>query len=361
MFEAKIIRRCACVAYLFFLFAGHGDAAALKGGEDWTELVSDVVFYNCENLFDTIDNPLTHDEEYTPIGERHWTGFRQYEKMLNIARVLVAAGEGQPPILVGLAEVENDSVVHRLTHGTPLREWDYKYVITHSDDARGINVALLYQPMEFRLIGHEPIKIVMPEGARSTRDLLHVWGRIVNTDTLDVIVCHLPSQLGGARQSAPNRHAALQTLSDHVDSVLSVRLHPHVLVMGDMNESPSSKNLRRLPLFDKSLDNLMAPLQRDLTRGRRSVGSHKYHGKWSFLDQFWCNRPHYSDTDEKEKPNTRGTSVWVDCVEVVVFPFMLTEDDTHLGHRPLRSYYGYRYEGGFSDHLPIKLKLHVRY
>ena len=53
--------------------------------------------------------------------------------------------EMDTPALVALCEVENDSVLRDLTRYSVLREAGYRYVITHSPDERGINVALLYQ------------------------------------------------------------------------------------------------------------------------------------------------------------------------------------------------------------------------
>jgi len=351
MLEAKNIRRCASFAYLFFC------VYASMFSQSVTQ-VNRVLFYNCENLFDPDDNPVKNDDDYTPEGDRHWTGFRQYQKVLNIANVIVAAGEGKAPSLIGLAEVENDSVLTRLTHGTALRDWDYSHLITECLDQRGINVALLYQPMDFRLIGWKTVRVALPEGARPTRDLLHAWGRIVGGDTLDVIVCHLPSRLGGARQSEPNRKAAHLAIRALTDSLSTARIRPHLIVMGDMNDTPDTKLLRRNMQFGKTLTNLMEPLQKELKRGRREVGSHKYQGVWGFLDQFWVS-PALLD---KKEPDTNSKScVWIDNVEDVHFPFMLTEDESHMGHRPLRSFYGYRYEAGYSDHLPIRLDLTIRY
>jgi len=366
MLEAKTIRRCASLAYLFFCVCAFVGAQTNTQDHRANMQVQRVLFYNCENLFDPEDNPERNDDEYTPDGARHWTGFRQYQKMLNIGNVIVAAGAGKAPAIIGLAEVENDSVILRLTRGTALREWDYDYVITDSKDQRGINVALLYQSTDFRLLGWQGVNVPLPEGSRPTRDLLHAWGRLVGGDTLDVIVCHLPSRLGGTRQSAPNRKTAHLTIRALCDSLNAIRLHPHLLVMGDMNDVPDTKLLRRDMNFGHGLYNLMEPLQKDLKKGRREVGSHKYQGVWGFLDQFWINeglmRNETSGILDKKEPDTNsGSCVWVDNVEVVHYPFMLTEDETHMGHRPLRSYYGYKYEGGYSDHLPICLDLMIRY
>ena len=351
MFET-IIKRCALVACLFFV-AGYSCRTWAQG----VEQVQRVMFYNCENLFDPENDPDSQDDEFTPEGARHWTPFRQYAKMLNIGKAILAAGEGRIPSLVGLAEVENDSVLLRLTRGTPLRKWEYAYVMTHSQDVRGINVALMYQPMDFRLLGYASVRVPMAKGARPTRDILHAWGRILGGDTLDVVVCHLPSRLGGAKASAQNRSAAQRTIRRLNDSLSVVRLHPHVLVMGDMNDYPDTKSLGRAMCFGQNLHNLMEPLQRDLKRGKRAFGSHKYDGQWGFLDQVWINDGLLPKAVEAAEGQY---AVWVDSAEVVCLPFMLTEDASHLGHRPFRSYNGYRYEGGFSDHLPVRVDLHIR-
>lgn len=308
-----------------------------------------VCFWNVENLFDPADDPEKEDDEYTPEGARHWTSYRQYEKFVNLTRGLVAIGEGQPPAIIGLAEVENDSCLHRWTHRTPMWRWDYDYLITHSKDVRGINVALLYQPMDFRLLGWESISIPMPEEMRPTRDLLHAWGRLVSGDTLDVIVCHLPSRRGGAQQTQPGRKSAHDTMLRTMDSIQHVRVQPHLIVMGDMNDYPTTKEFRQ---DFKGYVDLMLPLQKRLAKHPNEIGSHKYDGEWGFLDHFLTT---------KVMTDTLGQSVSVANAHVMALPFMLTDDNSHLGQRPKRSYYGYKYEGGYSDHLPIVLDLKVKF
>ena len=348
---SKIGKRCA-TAYLFFVFS-----VAVLCGQSVVQH-SRIVFYNCENLFEPSDNPEKLDDEFTPDGERHWTYTRVNQKVTNLARVLVAAGEGRAPMLVGLAEVENDSVLMRLTRRTALREWEYDFVVTQSPDTRGINVALLYQPMDFRLLGWMAVRVPMPDGARPTRDLLHAWGRVVGGDTLDVIVCHLPSRLGGVKRSTANRQAAHRVIRQLSDSLHRHRACPHVIVMGDMNDYPDTRLLRKDMAFGQCLTNLMEPLQRDLKRGRLACGSHKYGGEWGFLDQFWVSNGLVEEMPLANAPKSR---LWLSNAEAFHLPFMLTDDVTHMGHRPLRSYNGFQYEGGYSDHLPIRLELHIEY
>jgi len=341
MYLSKI--HCYVVFCLSFFLTGSLMAQSF-------EMRQRLLFYNTENFFDPSDNPATDDDEYTPEGARHWSYGRMKQKYNSIAKVLVAAGEGHAPAVIGLAEVENDSCIYRLLHSTSLYSWQYKYVMTNSLDTRGINLALLYQPDEFRLLGWESWRVVMPKGIKPTRDLLHAFGRVVGGDTLDVVVCHLPSRLGGAKQSAPARKAAQNRLFVAIDSLRQVRGSLHLVVMGDMNDMPDDIKFPH----NSGLTNLMQPLQRQLLRGKISYGSHKYQGEWGFLDQAWVN-------DEMLADDEALSNVRVLDAGPVAYPFMLTEDNTHLGHRPLRSYYGYKYEGGYSDHLPIKVDISISY
>lgn len=298
-----------------------------------------IMFWNVENVFYPEDDPLREDDEFTPDGTRHWTYGRMRQKLLQLSRVILAAGNGRAPMLVGLAEVEGDSVMHYWTHSTPFWEEHYEYVLTHGPDTRGIQVALLYQPFDFKLISAEGHRVKVPEGFRETREVLHAAGRLVSGDTLDVMVCHLPSRLGGAKQSLPAREAAHRTIMHLADSLRSHRQHFQLLIMGDMNDYPN----KRKDWWGRGYRNLMLPLQRDLKLHPSKYGSHKYQGEWGFLDQMIINE------EFEHIGNARSFAL----------PFMLIEDETHLGHRPFRSYYGYQYEGGYSDHLPILIDIEV--
>ena len=301
-----------------------------------------IMFWNVENAFWPSNDTLRQDDEYTPEGSRRWTQGRLRQKLLGLTRVIVAAGEGMSPMLVGLAEVEGDSVLHYWTHSTPLRDQHYEYVVTQGPDVRGIQTALLYEPTDFRLIAWRAHRVVMPEGRRATRDVLHAAGRVVSGDTLDVVVCHLPSRRGGARQTREARDAAHRTVMHVADSVRRQRQHPNIVIMGDMNDYPSRKSA----WWGSDFDNLMLPLQRQLKWHPARTGTYKFRGEWGYLDQFVVNK---------------GAHLEMKNARTLALPFMLTDDDTQLGHRPMRSYYGYNYEGGYSDHLPILLDVDIHF
>ena len=121
-----------------------------------------VMSWNVENLFDTHHDTLKNDNEFLPDAIRHWNYTKYKKKLADIARVITAVGEWNPPALVGLCEVENDSVLRDLTQRSPLKELNYRYVMTNSPDLRGIDVALLYQRDLFKLISFHSIQATSP-------------------------------------------------------------------------------------------------------------------------------------------------------------------------------------------------------
>ncbi len=314
-----------------------------------------VMFYNVENLFDTKDDPSKNDDEFLPDGFMRWTPSRYKEKLRNVTRVITAVGEMQSPGLIGLCEVENDSVLFDLTRRSPLRAQEYEYLITRSPDERGINIALLYQRHQFKLLEWTTyeVRFNRPD-TRPTRDILHAVGQLVNLDTLDLIICHFPSRSDGQLATRPARIAAAKTLQTKVDSVIAVRARPHCIIMGDFNDPPNSECLFDVlkagqvkpPIQGDRLYNLFFDLQK---QGER--GTYKYQGKWEVIDQLIVNGALLKE----------GSSTRVKNGEAIIFdaPFLLEKDEKYYGKKPFRTYLGPRYHGGFSDHLPVYLDLVV--
>lgn len=323
-----------------------------------------VMSYNVENLFDTNNNPATADEEFLPSGNRHWTNGRYYHKLQQIAKVISAAGEWDTPALVGLCEVENDSVLLHLLNRTPLRQQHYRYQMTHGSDTRGINTVLLYQRDKFQYLGHTEYPVRFSHYRhKKTRNLLHVWGNVMTGIILDVFVCHFPSRYGGEKESEADRFDAARTLRELCDSLYQIRPVPQILIMGDFNDTPDDISIReklgasplQIPLpstpdftairpelhgsASLSLFNLFSE------RKTTPPGSHKYQGEWSQLDQFIISST-LADT-------TASMHLIPESARIFSPPFLLTPDKTWRGMRPFRTYYGFKYEAGYSDHLPI--------
>ncbi len=304
-----------------------------------------AMFYNVENLFDCHNDSLKNDEEFLPDAPRVWTRSRYYNKLAKIAKVIAAAGKGQMPDLVGLCEVENDTCLTDLTEHSPLRAAGYRYVMTDSPDERGIDVALLYQRGSFKLLGKHSISIPRTQiKMRTTRDILHVSGQVLSGDTLDVFVCHLPSRSEGEERTEPRRLFAAQVLRKAADSVMNVCQHPNVLIMGDFNDYPTNRSIAKVlgavapkdDVLPRKLYNLMAD---------RKEGTYRYRGEWGVFDHLIVSG-HLLQGQEAMRTSYNQA-------HILRLPFLLEEDDRYGGDTPVRTYFGVKYHGGFSDHLPV--------
>ena len=73
-----------------------------------------IGFYNFENLFDTLDTEDVRDTEFTPDGDKHWTGELYWEKQGHLAEVISQLGTDLTPdgvSILGVSEIENRSVL----------------------------------------------------------------------------------------------------------------------------------------------------------------------------------------------------------------------------------------------------------
>ena len=315
-----------------------------------------ILFYNVENLFDTKNDSLKNDDDFLPDGFMRWTPWKYWEKLKNITRVITAVGEMQSPALVGLCEIENDSVIFDLTKRAPLRAQNYEYITTNSPDERGIDVALLYQRHQFKLFEKNEYKIVFQDkNTRPTRNILHATGQLVNRDTLDVFVCHFPSRSGGWRETEPLRIHAAKTLRAKVDSLFTIRQHAHIVIMGDFNDQPNNKSLFQTLKahsvnyyrHNKELYNLFFHRVKE-----KDFGTYKFQGRWEILDQFIVSGNLLS--------NDNSIAIKDNEAHIYSSDFLLQTDERYGGKQPFRTNLGPRYIGGFSDHLPIFIDLLIR-
>lgn len=307
-----------------------------------------VVFYNVENLFDTEDDPATRDEDFTPNGDYSWSAYRLKHKLLNICKVIIAIGRGDAPAIIGLSEIENEKVLEQLINETPLNHWPYAYIHYNSPDERGIDVALLYRSDLITGAYSSCNKVVFPHQPEDkTRDVLFVKMSIGPKIFLNLFVNHWPSRSGGKLASERNRIAAAHTLQQQIDSILSLDVHANILVMGDFNDEPHDISLTKmLPCsfsedHEQYLVNIM-PME-------NIRGTLKYKSHWYVFDQFLASQTMIDGRG--------GMRIVSGSVQVFDAGFLLTEDSKYLGVKPFRTYVGPRYLGGYSDHLPIYLKI----
>lgn len=316
-----------------------------------------VMFYNVENLYDTINNPKTLDDELTPDGHLRWDGYRYQKKLEDVSKVISSIGGKYPPALVGLCEIENKTVADDLTKHSSLARHKYRYVITNSKDARGSNIVLLYQRDQFKLISNKSYTpTIDPENGKTTRDILHVTGQVVNSDTLDIFVCHFPSRNEGATKSEPYRIRTAQLLKNKVDNTCKSRMNPHIIIMGDFNDSPSDKSLKNILegeiVIEKPSPNRLYNLFLFANLQNEKIKSYKYRSKWESIDQFIVNGRLLNNKCTTHLTNKYG--------QVYSPDFLLEEDNKYGGQKPFRTYSGWNYLGGVSDHLPIYIDLYIK-
>ena len=303
-----------------------------------------IMFYNLENLYDTIDDPAKNDEDFLPTSPKKWNTFAYYNKLNNISKVIIASGAWHTPDIIGVAEVENKTCLLDLTRKTALSRKPYEIVHYDSPDRRGIDVALLYNPQTFQVIYSQPLPVFFDKSNISTtRDVLYVKGCIKETyDSLHVFVCHFPSRLGGKTATDSKRAAAARIVRSAIDSIQNKNAEAHIVIMGDFNDSPSDESIAKVlnvnTIYNdtcvKCLTNILDP---------HAVGTHCYKNEWSFLDQTMVSNA-----------VVRNYSV---MSRVQQHDFLLETNAKTGAKTPKRSYKGSFYTKGYSDHLPVMLSL----
>ena len=291
-----------------------------------------LVELNCENLFDCHHDSLKQDTEWLPASVRKWTPDRYWRKVNNIGQEIISCTSDALPDLVALVEVENDSVLRDLTHRSLLRNAGYEFLMTQSPDLRGIDVALLYQPFSFRPVCYDYLDVQPLKDMRPTRDILYVQGETMNADTLHLFVVHAPSRYGGERQTRPNRHVVMQRI---VDAIRLLPPEAKVIVVGDFNDYADSPSLQFLE--HQALHNVT----RHAVGTHGAKGTYRYEGQWQSIDHVLVSAA-LRDSVAHAYVNDA--------------PFLLEEDNKYGGVKPFRTYNGYRYQRGFSDHLPLVVR-----
>lgn len=291
---------------------------------------------NCENLFDYHDDEGKDDAEYLPEATRHWTKKRYWRKLNNIAQELLSTSDEGIPDLIALCEVENDSVLHDLTKRSLLRNAGYEYLMTSSPDLRGIDVALLYSSFSFAPIRSYSIRVNPIEDMRPTRDILYACGATITADTLHVFVVHMPSRYGGERYSRPFRKAVADRLCQSLDSIQGLNPDAQILIAGDFNDGSDSPVLQQI--CQHGIRNLTKE-----AKGQNGVrGTYRYKGEWESIDHILAS------------PNIYNK---VESARIHAPKFLLEDEKLYGGYRPRRTYNGMRYQPGYSDHLPLVVRL----
>ncbi len=318
--------------------------------------INTVAFYNLENLFDTINNPFTFDDDRTPEGKDHWTSFFYHDKLQKLAGVIVDIGSdltGKAPTLIGVAEVENRRVLEDLVNQSALLKYDFGIIHFDSPDRRGIDVALLYRKNIFIPTSavNKPLYLYQdnnPKRRVYTRDQLVVSG-MLDGDLIHVIVNHWPSRSGGEAQSRYKRIKAAELNKRIIDSLHSDNPYAKIITMGDLNDDPTNTSVKvtlgtKANLKEVNLKELYNPME---SLFRQGIGTLAYRDAWNLFDQIIVS---YALL-EKEYSSYRFYQAGI-----YNKPYLANSKGRYKGY-PYRSYANGTYVGGYSDHFPVYMYL----
>lgn len=230
-----------------------------------------IAFWNLQNLFDITSSDIASDLGFTP--EKGWTKDAFRKKVENLASVINMMHGGQGADLLGICEIENERVAHKLLRkiGRP----DYKLAHVESLDIRGIDVSLIYSSKVFKLIGQPVGHLVHLR--YPTRDIFEVTLRVLDNDaTLTVFVNHWPSRKMGQYETEPHRITVAEHLARLIDRILKFsrseflslpntsaslaklneRWNRNVIVMGDLNDEPFNRSVQDYLLASRDYDHV---------------------------------------------------------------------------------------------------------
>ena len=305
------------------------------------------MFYNVENLFDVNDDPVTEDDEFLPGGLRRWSYSRYKKKISSLYKTIIAAGEWEPPAVVGLCEIENRNVVEDMVYRTNLSKFRYQIIHEDSPDERGIDVGLILRKDIVKLIDYQYLNPFVSDSIFKSRDVLYAKVQVLS-DTIHFIVNHWPSRRGGVLAGEAERIRVAEMVRALADSICSEQTHPKIIIMGDLNATPDDQTagiLTEMRGGNPGLVNLSAGLT-------ESSGTYRYRGTWETIDQVLVS--------EALVRKCTGLCTGPEQLRVFSPDFLLRKDPQDPGNTPFSTYSGYRYQGGFSDHLPVLLDLVLR-
>lgn len=298
-----------------------------------------VGFYNIENLFDTVDDPSINDEEFLPNGRNQWTEERYQQKLSNMATVVAAMNVD----ILGLSEIENRKVLEDLVQHPLLMAKRYQIIHFDMNDGRGVDVALLFKPTAFKPF--KTLRIPIYDSAEpnfKTRDILWVKG-LFQKDTLHIAVNHWPSRSGGKEDK---RLLAAEALRKTIDSVRLVNPDSKMVMVGDFNDDPNNKSIKKILLADDARGSEILYNASEATF-KKGFGTLSYNGIWNLFDQIIISsnllvgQQHYAP----------------ESFTIFAMPNMLENKGKYIGN-PKRTFRGGEFNPeGYSDHLPVYITI----
>lgn len=305
------------------------------------------MFYNVENAFDIYDDPVTNDDDFLPSGIMRWNYGRYKKKINQLYKTIIAAGEWNPPEIIAFCEVENRKVLEDLCYGTYLSRYEYRIIHSDSPDERGIDVCLIYRNDLVNIITSEYwIPQENEEGEFTSRSTLYVKAGYY-ADTIHVIVNHWPSRRGGVMAGKDLRMDISSMIRQKTDSISKKsKGSAKIIISGDFNCNPDDQEILALTAPGETGEYLV---NLSMTMAAEGSGSYRYRGTWEMIDQVIVS----------ESLLSGGSGLNTDLTMLHIFKpdFLLIQDQKYPGSTPFSTYRGFRYQGGYSDHLPVLIDL----
>lgn len=334
------------VLYIYSGFAQNAPETRYK--------IATVGFYNLENLFDTENDTSINDEEWLPTASKLYTNEIYRDKLGNLSHVISLLGKEETPdglAVIGVAEIENKRVLEDLCAMPKIKSRNYQIVHYNSPDARGIDVALLYNPSYFKVLESGPLNVPLknPDGTPyATRDVLWVYG-LFNGEPMYFFVNHWPSRRGGEEASAPSRALAAGVAKAKMDSITAIHPDAKMMVMGDLNDDPLSPSVVNVLKSEGDIDKLEPgeiynPWANYYKKG---IGTLAYNDAWNLFDQIMITQPYLNQNQD---------GFFFQKAVIFNRPFMVQKSGRYRGY-PLRTFDFDIYMRGYSDHFPVYVVL----
>ncbi len=338
------MRKLLCGVFLFFSLLSLTYAPLWGKAEPEHTLV--MMWWNVENLFDCQNDPTTDDDEFTPNGRLHWTEKKLLLKQMRI-RHLLSAVKAHPhyrkyPDLLAFAEVENRPLFQKTLAG--VAGISYKSIYYESADPRGIDIGLAWNPQALQAGASKAYRVPLQE--KPTRDII-VAGFSAEGKGFHVLLNHWPSRSFDTEWSEPKRMAAAQVARHILDSLLLGNPKADIILMGDFNDEPGNRSIQTVLGSTVERAKVKANGKAVLFNcwsGYKGIGSYFYKNRWQRFDQILLSS---GMLDHK------GLSLPENGFRCFAFSPLL--DPSHK--KPWPTYENGKYRGGYSDHLPLLLKV----
>lgn len=303
-----------------------------------------MMWWNVENLFDTVDDPETKDTEFTPEGKKQWTEKKLLLKCMRLAHVIkvVKLRTGSYPDILALCEVENRDVFNYLLTFLPGNR--YRTAYHASNDPRGIDIAVAYDSTSVRHLGTSWRKV--PVKKRNTRDI-SLYNFSAGASPFHLILSHWPSRSLDTKWSEPQRILAAETAKGIIDSLRIASESSDIIVMGDFNDNPGDRSVSEILNATTDKNSFMQQPDGRLFNCWGMIdgkGSCYFAGKWLQFDQIMVSAGLFDN---------KGLGMQDNAFSCFSIPHM----QTGKKKRPYATYRGQRYLGGYSDHFPLLLQL----